>query len=316
MASRADSFARPHRRSPHFFCAIVDVRLTPPAQSTGNRRQLISWRQHISTTWRTRAGLARAVILTAGLTLMAAAGCQSAPPPARPSAQPVVAMPGRSTPRPAPATGVTSPANCPAAPYGVHLYTPGTAKTAALTFDDGPGRSTEAILTILARYRVPATFFNIGAAMATRPWLVREEVREGYAMGNHTWNHPHMIALSAVQQGAELSQASAEQRSIAGTIPCAFRPPYGQYDSTTLTLAQQRRMGVWLWSVDTLDWMANGSGSSYWVQRIIRLAEQGGALSHPIVLMHNARPGDPATVTALPAIIQFFRSHGYRFVAL
>ena len=168
---------------------------------TGNRRQLISWRQHISTAWHTRAGLACAVVLTAGLTLTAAAGCQSAPPPVRPSAHPVAAMPGRSTPRPAPATGAASPANCPAAPYGVHLYAPGTAKTVALTFDDGPGRSTEAILTILARYRVPATFFNIGAAMATRPWLVREEVREGYAMGNHTWNHPHMIALSAVQQG-------------------------------------------------------------------------------------------------------------------
>jgi peptidoglycan/xylan/chitin deacetylase (PgdA/CDA1 family) len=186
----------------------------------------------------------------------------------------------------------------------------------ALTFDDGPGRSTADILAILARYRVPATFFNIGVAMAARPWLVREEVTGGYAMGNHSWNHPHMVALSAARQAAEMYQASAEQRSIAGTMPCMFRPPYGDYDSTTLRLAHQRRMGVWLWSADSLDWMAEGSGSSYWVQRIIRLAEQGGALSHPIVLMHDGRRGNPATVTALPAIIQFFRSHGYRFVTL
>lgn len=41
-----------------------------------------------------------------------------------------------------------------------------------------------------------------------------------------------------------------------------------------------------------------------------------GALLHPIVLMHNEREGNPATVMALPAIIQFFGSHGYRFVAL
>ena len=113
-----------------------------------------------------------------------------------------------------------------------------------------------------------------------------------------------------------MSQASAEQRSIAGTVPCAFRPPYGDYDATTLRLAQQLRMGVWTWSVDTLDWMANGSASSYWVHRIIQLAEQGGALPHPILLMHNARKGDPATVTALPAIIQFYRSRGYLFVTL
>jgi len=186
----------------------------------------------------------------------------------------------------------------------------------ALTFDDGPGRSTAAILAILARYRVTATFFNIGAAMAARPWLLQEEAKEGYAMGNHTWNHPNMVALSAASQAAELSRASTEQWSIADTVPCAFRPPYGKYDSTTLTLAQQNRMGVWLWSVDTLDWMADGSSSAYWVQRIIRLAERGGALLHPILLMHDERKGNPATVLALPAIIQFFRSHGFRFVAL
>jgi hypothetical protein len=47
----------------------------------------------------------------------------------------------------------------------------------------------------------------------------------------------------------------------AASIPA----PYGDYYSTTLRLAQQRRMGVWLWSVDTQDWMAEGSGSSYLV---------------------------------------------------
>jgi len=265
------------------------------------------------TTWRARAVLARVMVLIAGLALTAAAaGCQSVPPPGRPADHPATVSPVRSTARPARAAAVS----CPAAPYGAHRYAPGTSKTVALTFDDGPGRSTGAILTILQHYRVPATFFNIGAAMAARPYLVQDEVGAGYAMGNHSWDHPHMTTLSAVRQDAELSQASAEQRSIAGTTPCAFRPPYGEYDSTTLRLAQQHRMSVWLWSVDTLDWTADGSGSPYWVQRIIRLAERGGALLNPILLMHNARPGDPATVAALPAIIQFFRSHGYRFVAL
>ena len=103
-----------------------------------------------------------------------------------------------------------------------------------------------------------------------------------------------MAALPAARQAAELDQMSAGQRSIAGTVPCAFRPPYGDYDPATLGLAQQRRTGVWLWSVDTQDWMAEGSGSSSWVHRIIRLAEQeDGALRHPIVLMHNQPAGNP-----------------------
>jgi peptidoglycan/xylan/chitin deacetylase (PgdA/CDA1 family) len=51
--------------------------------------------------------------------------------------------------------------------------------TVALTFDDGPGKSTAAIVAVLARYRVPATFFDIGVNMAARPELVRDEARDG-----------------------------------------------------------------------------------------------------------------------------------------
>jgi peptidoglycan/xylan/chitin deacetylase (PgdA/CDA1 family) len=97
----------------------------------------------------------------------------------------------------------------------------------ALTFDDGPGESTAAIIAILARYGVPATFFNIGVNMAARPSLIQAEIKGGYAMGDHTWNHPDLDDLTAVQQAAELDEVIAEQRSITSTGTCAFRPPYG-----------------------------------------------------------------------------------------
>ena len=207
--------------------------------------------------------------------------------------------------------------SCPRASYGAHSYAPGRGKTVALTFDDGPGRSTAAILKVLARYRVPATFFNIGVNVAVRPGLVRKEVRAGYAMGDHTWDHPNMVLLSAASQAREIARMNAKLKAVAHVRACAFRPPYGNYDAVTLSLAQQRRMSVWLWSVDTQDWMARGSGSSYWISRIIRLTKgEGWALRHPVVLMHNQPAGNPATVSALPVIIRFFRSHGYRFVRL
>lgn len=96
-----------------------------------------------------------------------------------------------------------------------------------------------------------------------------------------------------------------------------FRPPYGAYNATTLRLAQQRRMTVWIWSVDPEDWKAGGSASAFWVSRIISLTErEGGRLRHPVVLMHNQPSGNPATVAALPVIIRFFRARGYRFVVL
>ena len=208
-------------------------------------------------------------------------------------------------------------ASCAKPGYGPLFYAPGRGKTVALSFDDGPGKTTALILRILRRYHVPAAFFNIGQNMPVRPWLVRRELRQGFVLGNHTWNHPDMAKLSASQQAAELNRVSVEQRKLTGTVPCVLRPPYGDYNATTLRLAQRRRMAVWLWSVDTEDWKAAGSASAYWVNRIVRLAEQeGGALAHPVVLMHNAPAGNPATALALPRIILFFRHHHYRFVNL
>jgi peptidoglycan/xylan/chitin deacetylase (PgdA/CDA1 family) len=219
-----------------------------------------------------------------------------------------------------PALGAASPrtlASCPKPGYGPLFYAPGRGKTVALTFDDGPGKTTARILMILRRYHVPAAFFNVGRNMPVRPWLVRREFRRGFLLGNHTWDHPNMAKLSASRQAAEMDQMIAEQGKLTGTVPCVFRPPYGDYNAKTLRLAERRRMAVWLWSVDTEDWKAAGSASAYWVNRIVRLAEtEGGALANPVVLMHNAPGGDPATALALPRIILFFRHHHYRFVNL
>lgn len=261
-----------------------------------------------------------AVVLGAGFAAVPASAGSRPPittegpagPPAR-MANGTVASPPRLSSR--------TPGNgCPAAPYGPQYYAPaypGYARTVALTFDDGPGKSTARILSILQSSGVAATFFNIGENMAARPALVREEARDGYTLGNHTWSHPDLTGLSRQAQRTQIDETTAEQRSITGTAPCVFRPPYGDYNSTTLSVASYRHLAVWLWSVDTEDWKADGSGSAYWVHRIERLAEQEGIeLRHPVIIMHNQPGGNPATAAALPVIIRFFRAHHYRLVAL
>lgn len=213
-------------------------------------------------------------------------------------------------------TAAGSAAGCPSAPYGVKSAAPGSGKTVALTFDDGPGKTTMALLSILERAGTPATFFNLGVNSTVRPAPVGAEATLALALGNHTWDHPRMPTLSASAQASEMDKANAEQLALVGRPPCLFRPPYGEYNATTLSLAQQRHMTVWNWSVDTEDWKAGTSTSSSWVTRIVSRAEAGVSLQHPVILMHNPPAGIPATVAALPTIIAFYTARGYRFVDL
>lgn len=249
-----------------------------------------------------------------------ATGPEPAPPditiPAGPTDVSSLLTPGAPTLANAPAPTGTLASSCPPAPYGVHYYAPGSGKTVALTFDDGPGPSSHAIRKILADNKIPATFFNLGANMVRRPQDVRYERDHGFSLGNHTWDHPQMTKLDAAAQAREMDTMTAEQRALVGTDPCVFRPPYGLYDETTLRLAHERNMSVWLWSVDPEDWKADGSGSQYWVDRIVSRAIAGGSQAHPVILFHNQPIGNPATVAALPRVIDYYRSHGYTFVAL
>jgi peptidoglycan/xylan/chitin deacetylase (PgdA/CDA1 family) len=247
----------------------------------------------------------------------AAAATQPPLPSGEGPAGPPALMPNGQVAFPPLVTAPQISTGCPAAPSGVYSSAPGSGKTVALTFDDGPGATTSKIISILRQYGVTATFFNLGQNAAARAAQVRAEARAGLMLGNHTWDHPDMTTLSSSAQATEMDRASAEQKSLVGTLPCAFRPPYGSYNATTLSLAHQRNMKFWTWSVDTEDWKANGSSSSYWVNRIIQLAEsEGGVLTHPVVLMHNQPAGNPATALALPTIIKYFRGHGYAFVDL
>jgi peptidoglycan/xylan/chitin deacetylase (PgdA/CDA1 family) len=271
------------------------------------------------------SALACALVLAAVASAASGCGPVSRAAPGRPAAArsspPRAPGKGAQPAAPAPAGGPAlagrgGAPSCPVPPPGPLSAAPGAGKTVALTFDDGPGRSTPAILAILARYRVTATFFNMGQDIAARPSLVRREAAAGYALGDHTWDHPHLPKLAAAAQSAQLTRTSAEERRVAGAVPCLFRPPFGEYSATTVALARRQRMAVWLWSVDTQDWLADGSGSAPWVRRVTRRAEAGAAQRHPVILMHNQVEGNPATVAALPAIIRFYQSRGYRFAAL
>jgi peptidoglycan/xylan/chitin deacetylase (PgdA/CDA1 family) len=98
----------------------------------------------------------------------------------------------------------------------------------ALTFDDGPDPAvTPQVLDLLKRHRLPATFFIAGIKAEAHPALVREILRQGHTIGNHSYHHDPLLMLrSRARLAAEIA-GTQEALARFGIRPIAFRPPVG-----------------------------------------------------------------------------------------
>ena len=98
----------------------------------------------------------------------------------------------------------------------------------ALTFDDGPSlASTPVILELLARNRLPATFFVVGKQAAAHPQLVQEILAQGHTIGNHSLRHDSLLMLRGPQRLADDIHRAQEIIAQAGIRSLVFRPPVG-----------------------------------------------------------------------------------------
>ena len=202
--------------------------------------------------------------------------------------------------------------------YTAHLY-PGSSITLseralreagenvlALTFDDGPAPANDTeILKLLAQYGAVATFFVIGNKVPHHFDLIQRMLEAGCEIGNHSWRHPMMTTLNADAQLDELRQTD-DLLTSAGFPLKWFRPPFGDYDTLTRTIAQSEALETILWSVDSRDW--KGSPPDVIAQRVINDISPGA-----VILMHSTKSH---TVAALPKILEYATANKYRFVTL
>lgn len=177
-------------------------------------------------------------------------------------------------------------------------------KRVALTFDDGPDPvTTPALLATLASYHAVATFMLWGEHVAADPNLVKQIVAAGHAIGNHTYTHRSLVGLSPGEIQTELTRTDEAVFAATGLRTTFFRPPFGEIDAAVAAAA--RRPAV-TWRVDSEDWRSHDAPSI--IQRVTTLTQPGD-----VVLMHD---GQPATVQALPEILQRLTAAQYRFVTV
>ena len=179
----------------------------------------------------------------------------------------------------------------------------------ALTFDDGPSPYTDQIVRILSRMHATATFFIVGQQLNDFAARLRDELRQGFAVGDHTENHAYLTRLSTTGQYKQLHDAAVRLARLGAPFPRLFRPPYGAYNSGTLAVTKRLKMLMTLWSVDTRDWTRPGTAMI--VSRAVAAARPGA-----VVLMHDGGGNRSETVAALPAIINALRRRHYDLVTV
>lgn len=177
-------------------------------------------------------------------------------------------------------------------------------KCLALTFDDGPGQYTGALLDELQRTGTRATFFMLGGNIKGHEQLVKRMVYQGHELGNHSWSHRSMTTLPPKDVRSEVSRTQQAIRSASGVTPKLFRPPYG---ATNKRVSHTVGMPEIIWSVDTLDWqrpLAKKSNSA----AVLKEARPGG-----IILMHDIHQ---SSVKAAPGIVSGLRQRGFTLVTV
>ena len=200
---------------------------------------------------------------------------------------------------------------------GIDCYDPGQAllqegdpklREVALTFDDGPDpRYGPAVAAILKQKNVPATFFLVGLRVKQYPQVARLLARDGFELANHTYNHQSLPALKPHEIANELRLCDADIAQATGQHTTLMRPPGVQYNDKVLHVAKALGYVTVSWTVGAKDYDKDTT-ADFIKERVLDRAAPGA-----IILLHQ---DTPATVAALPAIIDGLRAQGYQFVTV
>jgi len=191
-------------------------------------------------------------------------------------------------------------------------------KEIALTFDAGADAGYAGdILDLLRDEGIKASFGMTGQWAEANPDLVRRMVDEGHMLFNHTWDHGSLTgantglpAQTAEQVAKQIGDTEAVVIDLTGyDMKPYFRPPYGDYDETSLgyLAANGYYITVW-WTCDTRGWDG-------WDAAKITGYCTTNIKNHEIILLHVGA-GAPGDYESLPGMIAFFRDEGYAFVTV
>ncbi|MGC9158321.1 MAG: glycosyltransferase [Terracidiphilus sp.] len=196
----------------------------------------------------------------------------------------------------------------------------------AISFDDGPDpRWTPKIIEILKQKKTSATFMMIGAEAQQNVGLMRQVLRDGNEIGNHTYTHPDISEISHRQLDLEVTLTERLFASKLGVQPLFFRPPYDideqpDTDDQAAPIVRLQHDGYIIVGnqIDTNDWNEHPRKTPAEITQSVldqlQIMKTKPQFRGSIILMHDGGGDRSVTVAALPVLIDALRAHGYKIV--
>ncbi len=171
----------------------------------------------------------------------------------------------------------------------------------AITFDDGPGKYTDELLSILEENDAKASFFVLGSNVVKYPEVIQRMEQLGFEIGNHTYNHVKLTQYPPEVIQQEVGGTNVALTNVLGHGAELVRPPYGAVNETVrASLAHPFAF----WSVDTLDWQLKDPTAI--ANYILGTAKDGD-----VVLLHDIYG---FTLEAMRTVIPALKAQGYQLV--
>lgn len=181
-----------------------------------------------------------------------------------------------------------------------------------LTFDDGPLRpTTSSVLASLERHCAKATFFMVGAMAINDPSFVKDIARRGHTIAAHTWSHRYQLRKVPIARATyEIELGfSAVQKALGAPPAPFFRFPFLSDSRAALQYLATRNIATFSIDVDAIDYKAKGPDGAEVVYNTVM--NELAARKKGILLFHDIQP---ATVAALPRILDALKTRGFRVV--
>jgi peptidoglycan/xylan/chitin deacetylase (PgdA/CDA1 family) len=183
-------------------------------------------------------------------------------------------------------------------------------KAVCLTFDDGPrGKILPPVLDALKEYGVKATFFMVGHRILEHPDQVREVLREGHEVGNHSETHSRLDVLTPDQVRAELSLCENNFRQATGMKMKLFRPPGMRFSPAVLKVAAEFGYTTVSGNYGARDFQLEPGGPTVAGPEEIAEFVLNNVTPGGIILLHE----NFETAEALPKILKGLIERGFEF---